>query len=116
MAWGELLISLRALAPLSNDSGSKPPFDTSPSDFDSGLEVVSFSCAASEGVEDEEEKKGENRKGPSAYAPLEKVEKVEKEAAAAAIAANEDNFDAAIDGDSNYDTVIVSTEDEIGYH
>ena len=58
LAWGELLISLRALAPLSNDSGSKPPFDTSPSDFDSGLEVLSFSGGASEGFEEEEEKKG----------------------------------------------------------
>ena len=41
---------------------------------------------------------------------------MEKEAAAAAIAANEDNFDAAIDGASNYDTVSVSIEDEIGDH
>jgi hypothetical protein len=45
----------------------------------------------SEGVE--EEKKGANRNGPSAYA---RFEKVEYEAAAAAMAAKEDNFDAAI--------------------
>lgn len=89
------MISRRALAPLSNASGSNPdPLGSSAAAeaWDSDLASVIWSGGG--GVEDEEEeKKGGNRKKLSAYA---RSDSVDSDAPAAAIAAHEYNFEAAI--------------------
>ncbi|POO02516.1 hypothetical protein TorRG33x02_015000 [Trema orientale] len=95
LALGELLISRRALAPLSNDSGSNPePLGSSaPAASESDLGLADWSDE--EGVEEvevEEEKKGK-RKEESAYAPSERVD---NDATAAAIATHDENFEAAM--------------------
>lgn len=90
LALGEPLISRRALAPLSRDSGSNPEeltLGSSASDLSSDFSTEDWEVWGGD------EEKGENRNGPSAYAPLEALE---KKATAAAIATHEDSLEAAI--------------------
>lgn len=92
LACGELLISRRALAPLSRASGSNPaPLGSS----GSGFAFDDCSACETEGVEEEDEENGGNRNGESAYARFWSVEA--EAAAAAANATQDDNLEAAMD-------------------
>ena len=91
LEWGELLISRRALAPLSRDSASKPPPRGSSA---AGDDLPSESVCDCWG--EEEEEKGEKRNGDSAWARLESAG-CDAATAAAAAAAKEDNLEAVID-------------------
>lgn len=84
------MISRRALAPLSNDSGSNPdPLGSSaPAASESDLRLA----VCSDEEEEEDEKNG-MRKEESAYAPSERVD---NDATAAAIATQDEIFEAAM--------------------
>ena len=92
------MISRRALAPLSNDSGSKP--DLLGSSGGGASDLVSEAGSGGEGeLEGEEEKKGK-RKEESAYA---RSESVDTEATAAATATQEVNLAAAMASECGFE-------------